>query len=89
MSSSLGVTVKPQMRHRQVRDAGSAAQKSVRQIYNPFSRQYEPTPVWDGHALGEGHQIEGQAVVELATTTIVIPVGYVLNCNDNFLMQAV
>ena len=84
--TSLGTTVKPRMEQRRVRDGGTSAQKGVRPAYNPFIRRYQDTPVWDGHQLGEGREIEGPSIVELETTTIVVPSGFVLICDDNFLI---
>ena len=36
------------------------------------------TPVYDGHGLAAGFEASGPAIVELATTTIVVPEGFEL-----------
>jgi N-methylhydantoinase A len=44
-----------------------------RQVYWPKSRAYIETPIYDGQILGPGSAITGPAVLEFATTTVVIP----------------
>jgi len=38
---------------------------------------YQETPVYDGARLQAGHRIEGPAVIEERTTTVVVPPGFV------------
>jgi N-methylhydantoinase A len=47
------------------------------------------TPVYDGLRLTHGNVVHGPAIVEQPTTTIVIPIGYVLGCDarDNYVMH--
>jgi N-methylhydantoinase A len=52
----------------------SAAIKSHRKAW--FDGQQLDTPVYDGAALAAGNLIEGPAIIEEATTTVVVPVSY-------------
>ena len=38
-----------------------------------------PTPVWDGAELAVSATVDGPAIVELASTTIVVPRGFTLD----------
>lgn len=58
----------------------SAAIKGHRQAW--FEGESHDTPVYDGLRLAAGNKIDGPAIIEEATTTIVVPVSY--NCTvDN------
>jgi N-methylhydantoinase A len=46
-----------------------------------FDGEALATPVFDGLALAHGHRVEGPALVEQPTTTIVVPPGFVLTCD--------
>ena len=52
----------------------SAAVKGHRQAW--FDGQQLNTPVYDGTKLASGNQIQGPAIIEEPTTTVVIPVSY-------------
>jgi N-methylhydantoinase A len=84
--TSIGVTRKPHVQVRSVTCRGREAVRERRPVYNSFTGEMEPTEVWDGHALSEGYTLEGPAVVELATTTIVVPQNFTLRCDTNFLL---
>ncbi|MBN2058863.1 MAG: hydantoinase/oxoprolinase family protein [Deltaproteobacteria bacterium] len=44
-----------------------------------FKGQLMDTPIYDGTLLSEGTRIEGHAIIEEPTTTVVIPPGFVCN----------
>ena len=44
--------------------------------WSPRSRALVDTPVYDGHGLRAGFEVSGPAIVELATTTIVVLEGF-------------
>ena len=54
-----------------------------------FSGRYSDTPVFDGAALVPGNRLTGPAIVEQATTTIVVTPGATLECDpwSNFLVR--
>lgn len=54
------------------RDA-SAYIKGKRKVYFQESNGFVETPIYDGDHMGVGNVIEGPAIVELTTTTIIIP----------------
>jgi len=56
-----------------------------------FDGAEQATPVFDGLALRHGNRLEGPALVEQPTTTIVVPPGLVLECDeyDNYLLHPV
>ena len=49
---------------------------SNRPTWSARSRAMVDTPVYDGHGLSAGFEASGPAIVELATTTIVVPEGF-------------
>jgi N-methylhydantoinase A len=52
----------------------SGAIKSYRKAW--FDGQNLDTPVYDGPKLAAGNEIQGPAIIEEATTTVVVPVSY-------------
>jgi len=50
-----------------------------RPAWSAEERRLVPTPVYDGSALAPGAALEGPAIVELASTTIVVPGGFALD----------
>ena len=62
----------PVLARRGVKGAGSAAPKHTRAVYWPETRGYAETPIYDGGRLGAGDTLEGPAVIEMATTTILV-----------------
>lgn len=63
--------------------------KNSRQMYDPIKRQMALTGVYDGETMKAGAEIEGPAIVELTTTTIIVPSGFRLSLgtHGNFIMQ--
>ncbi len=52
-------------------DAGQAL-KGRREAYIPEDKRFRKVPVYDGHALHFGQRIEGPAIVEQVTTSVVL-----------------
>ncbi|MEM7543443.1 MAG: hydantoinase/oxoprolinase family protein [Pseudomonadota bacterium] len=61
-------------------DPGSA-QIGARPLYFPEENGFRDTPIFNGEALHPGMVLDGPAVVELATTTVVVFPGHVLSVN--------
>ncbi|MEU4286880.1 hypothetical protein AB0E63_01545 [Kribbella sp. NPDC026596] len=53
----------------------TAALLEHRKVCLNASTGYVDTPIYDYRALGAGHRIEGPAVIEVSTTTVVVPAG--------------
>lgn len=47
--------------------------KDRREIYEPILKKLVEVPVYNGEIMGAGCHIEGPAVFELVTTTVIIP----------------
>jgi N-methylhydantoinase A len=56
-------------------DDPAAALLERRQVCLDARTGYVETPVYDYRALRAGHRIEGPAVIEVPTTTVVVPPG--------------
>lgn len=54
-----------------------------------FDGVQHDAPIYDGLALRHGNVVQGPAIVEQPTTTIVVPGDYVLTCDsrDNYIMH--
>ena len=86
--SARGITDKPEFKKTKIRGTDPVdAFKKNRSVF--FDTAFREVPVYDGQLLGHGNIIEGPAIVEEATTTIVIPPEYKLLCDtyDNYLMH--
>ena len=59
------------------------ALKSNRNLIFSKSGKLIKTPVYDGNLLSDGHQIDGPAVVEEDTTTLVIEPGWLLELHKS------
>lgn len=62
--------------------------KNRRSVYDPILKRFVETPIYDGEEMGAGCKIVGPAVIELVTTTIVVPYQFevVTESNGNFLL---
>jgi N-methylhydantoinase A len=47
-----------------------------------FKGKFMDTPIYDGNRVGPGTSIQGHAIVEVPTTTIVIPPGFTCNVDE-------
>ena len=59
------------------------ALKSNRNLIFSNSGELIKTPVYDGNLLSDGHQINGPAVIEEDTTTLVIESGWLLELHKS------
>jgi len=71
---------------------GKDANKHIigkREVFFEEIGDFTLTSIYDGDALGYGNLLEGPAVVEQKTTTIVIPPGYTLEVGNygDYIMQ--
>ena len=73
--SSIGITTKPSFKQEKYNQADpSKAFKKKRRVFLPLKKVFEEVPVFDGHKLRCGNEIEGPAIIEqVNTTTFVIP----------------
>jgi N-methylhydantoinase A len=74
---ALGATAKPRLGEEPLagNDTG-AARKGSRSAYVPEDDAFRSVPVYDAHRLRNGNRIEGPAIVEAVTTTIVLSASY-------------
>ena len=59
-------------------DRAADARRGHRPVWDASARARVRTPVWDGRRLAVSATVDGPAVVELASTTIVVPRGFAL-----------
>ncbi|HUT51668.1 MAG TPA: hydantoinase/oxoprolinase family protein [Alphaproteobacteria bacterium] len=88
--SATGITEKPPMiRERRVDGDAVAARKGRRAVFLPHEGQYRDTDVFDGDQLRHGTHIEGPAIVEQVNTSVLVPGGYRLDCDElgSFVME--
>lgn len=78
----LGVTEKPSFQGEPYAGVSAeAARSGEREIFLPGEKKFRSVPVYDGHALRHGNRFEGPAVVELSTTTVVVPEEFDVECD--------
>ncbi|WP_259312342.1 hydantoinase/oxoprolinase family protein [Capillimicrobium parvum] len=61
---------------------GGEAVKETRDVYFPELGHRVETPVYDGEALAAGTRIEGPAIAELPTTTLVVAPDHALSVSE-------
>jgi N-methylhydantoinase A len=68
---------------------GAAAALGRRRVWLAEQRDFAEVPVYDGEGMGAGARLDGPGVVELATTTIVVPAGWRLETDrhGSFLLE--
>lgn len=64
------------------RHGGDDARTRERNAYLPLAGDVRPVPVFDGEALSAGTRLAGPAIVELPTTTLVVPDTYHLDVTE-------
>jgi N-methylhydantoinase A len=74
--SARGETQKPDLGEMDEMSSGAPDPVTHRLTWSARSRAMVDTPVYDGHGLSAGFEAAGPAIVELATTTIVVPEGF-------------
>jgi N-methylhydantoinase A len=72
--AAVGITDKPSI-HAAPEASGGArdARTGERLAWSQIVRDLVPTPVYNGHLMGPEAALSGPAIIELATTTIVVP----------------
>jgi N-methylhydantoinase A len=75
--TAVGRTDKPELVTRPD-DIEVDARLGERPVWNPDERAFAPTPVWDGQKLTVSSTLDGPAIVELSSTTIVVLNGFTL-----------
>ncbi|MFD2252286.1 N-methylhydantoinase A [Pseudochelatococcus lubricantis] len=82
-STLYGVVDKPGRNRLAAGRGAGHAQKGVRDAI--FSRDgvYRPAPVYDGNLLGAGDRLEGPAIIEEETTTIVVEPGWTAELHES------
>lgn len=80
--TAIGATPKPDLSNLDEMAARRHEPRATRPTWSARQRTMVETPVYDGHALGGGFELQGPAVVELATTTIVVLEGFDLIVDD-------
>jgi len=62
--------------------------KNTREMYDPVRHEVVEANVYDGEEMGAGCTVDGPAIIELVTTTIVVPDQFQVKTerNGNFLM---
>ncbi len=86
--SARGVTKKPSFKPSTFKGEDPAgALKKYRQAF--FGRQFIEVPVYNGLKMGYGNRLNGPAIIEEPTTTILVPPEYSLVCDhqDNYLIH--
>jgi N-methylhydantoinase A len=74
---AVGTTDKPRFPGEAYRGADAApALKGRRSAYVPEENAFRDVPIYDGHRLHHGNRIAGPAIVESATTAIVVSASY-------------
>lgn len=70
-------------------DGTPPPQKGDRDAYNPSRARFERVPVFDGDLMLPGQRLSGPAIVEEATTTVVVPDGFdlVLDAAGSFVLR--
>jgi N-methylhydantoinase A len=80
--TAIGATVKPRLPAMPKQQPSAAhALKGERRAYLPDLREFIPIPVYDGDALAHGNFVSGPALVEQATTTVLVPNEYDMQCD--------
>ena len=80
--TAIGVTDKPRLPTMARQSASSAhALKGRRRAYLPHLRDFDEVPVYDGDALAYGNLLQGPALIEQATTTVLVPYEYEVMCD--------
>jgi N-methylhydantoinase A len=77
---SRGIRVKPDLARTLEAADPDAARKGTRDAY--FDRRMWATTVYDALLLGRGARVEGPAILEQPTTTIVVPPGHQVVVSD-------
>ena len=82
-ASAIGGVKKPEFRREDVQGKRIPLPlKGRRPIFLPGIRDFKEVEVYDGARLTFGHKLTGPAVVELESTTVIVPPEYDLACDQ-------
>lgn len=80
--TAIGRTQKPQLPRTPMQGGGSDhARKGKRRAYLPHLNDFAEIPVYDGDKLAHGNRVQGPALIEQATTTVLVPNEYDVECD--------
>jgi len=81
--TAIGTTQKPRFKREayQGRDP-SSCMRGQRQVYVPSERSFFSVNVYDGDRMSYGHQLKGPAIIEQVNTTIFVPPGCDVECDE-------
>ena len=88
--AGFGRVTKPSIKEQPYEDKDASKYlKGKRDVFFEEANNFVTTPIYDGDAMRHGNLIEGPAVLEQRTTTIVVPPGFTVEVtkNGDFLMQ--
>ena len=88
--AALGRTPKPDLGAAGGRSSGGERPLATRPVWSHVRHELRETPVYDGEQLHAGFEMAGPAIVELPSTTIVVPEGFdlVVDARGAFLLCA-
>ncbi|MDE9451928.1 hydantoinase/oxoprolinase family protein [Aliiroseovarius sp. Z3] len=81
-SAITGHVAKPDRMHIAAGNGAESARKGHRDMVFNADGVPQQTPVYDGSALGAGDTLQGPAVIEEVTTTIVVEPGWTVNLHE-------
>ncbi|MFZ2173497.1 MAG: hydantoinase/oxoprolinase family protein [Rhodococcus sp. (in: high G+C Gram-positive bacteria)] len=80
--SVVGTTPKPRLDGAVIPVESGTGQIGSRQIWSVLHRRMVEAGVYDGHALGVGAQLQGPAIIELGTSSVVVPDEFAVEVDD-------
>ncbi len=81
--TAIGTSEKPEIRREPYRGSDpSPARKGTREAFLTSEMGFAPVAVYDGASLGHGNRLEGPAIVEQINTTVFVPAGFELECDE-------
>lgn len=81
-SAITGHVAKPERIHIAAGNGADSALKGHRDMVFSADGNVQSTPIFDGSALGAGDTLQGPAVIEEVTTTIVVEPGWTVNLHE-------
>jgi len=90
--TAIGVTEKPAFRKEALRSADTSdCLKGKRPVFIPSVKEYIEVGVYDGDRMRYGNALKGPAIIEQVNTTIFLPPGWELVCDEygSFLLTMV
>jgi N-methylhydantoinase A len=81
--TAIGTTEKPAFRKEAYRgkDPGPCL-KGERQVFIDSEMDFHSVAVYDGDRMGYGNSLKGPAIIEQVNTTIFVPSGFEIECDQ-------